>query len=37
MERSMNGRELALGDKEMKAFLAYIQFVSMDIPVVQRG
>ena len=33
MERSMNGRELPLGGKEMKAFLAYIQFVSTDIPV----
>ena len=32
MERSMNGRELPLGGKEMKAFLAYIQFVSTDIP-----
>jgi thiosulfate dehydrogenase len=33
MERSMNGRELPLGGKEMKAFLAYIQFLSTDIPV----
>ena len=33
MERSMNGRELPLGGKEMKAFLAYIQFMSTDIPV----
>ena len=33
MERSMNGRELPLGGKEMKAYLAYIQFVSTDIPV----
>jgi len=33
MERSMNGRELPLGGKEMKAFLAYIQFVSTNIPV----
>lgn len=33
MERSMNGRELALGGKEMKAYLAYIQFLSTDIPV----
>ena len=33
MERSMNGRELALGGKEMKAYLAYIQFLSTGIPV----
>ena len=33
MERSMNGRELPLGGKEMKALLAYIQFLSTDIPV----
>jgi len=33
MERSMNGRQIPLGGKEMKALLAYIQFVSTDIPV----
>jgi thiosulfate dehydrogenase len=33
MERSMNGRELDLGGKEMKAFLAYIQFLSTGVPV----
>ena len=33
MERSMNGRELPLGGKEMKAYLAYIQFVSTGVPV----
>ena len=33
MERSMNGRELPLGGKEMKAMLAYIQFLSTGVPV----
>jgi thiosulfate dehydrogenase len=33
MERSMNGRELPLGGDEMKALLAYIQFLSSGMPV----
>ena len=33
MERSMNGRVLPIGGKEMKALLAYIQFVSTGVPV----
>jgi len=33
MERSMNGRELPLGGKEMKALLTYIQFLSTGVPV----
>jgi thiosulfate dehydrogenase len=33
MERSMNGRALPLGGKEMKALLAYIQFLSTGVPV----
>ena len=33
MERSMNGRVLPLGGKEMKALLAYIQFLSTGVPV----
>ena len=33
MERSMNGRVLPSGGKEMKALLAYIQFVSTGVPV----
>jgi thiosulfate dehydrogenase len=33
MERSMNGRVLPLGGKEMKALVAYIQFLSTGIPV----
>jgi thiosulfate dehydrogenase len=33
MERSMNGRAIPLGGKEMKALLAYIQFLSTDVPV----
>jgi thiosulfate dehydrogenase len=33
MERSMNGRDLPLGGKEMKALLTYIQFLSTGLPV----
>jgi len=33
MERSMNGRVLPLGGKEMKAMVAYIQFLSTGVPV----
>ena len=33
MERSMNGRVIPLGGREMKAFLAYIQFLSTGVPV----
>jgi thiosulfate dehydrogenase len=33
MERSMNGRTLPVDSKEMKAMLAYIQYVSTGIPV----
>jgi len=33
MERSMNGRVLPIGGKEMKALLAYIQFLSIGVPV----
>jgi len=33
MERSMNGRVLPLGGKEMKALLAYVQFLSTGVPV----
>jgi thiosulfate dehydrogenase len=33
MERSMNGRVLPLGGKEMKALLSYIQFLSVNVPV----
>jgi thiosulfate dehydrogenase len=33
MERSMNGRELPLGGKEMKALLTYTQFLSTGVPV----
>ena len=33
MERSMNGRELPLGGKEMKALVTYIQFLSTGVPV----
>lgn len=33
MERSMNGRQIPLGGKEMKALLSYIQFVSTGVPV----
>ncbi|MGP0093278.1 MAG: c-type cytochrome [Xanthobacteraceae bacterium] len=32
MERSMNGRPLALDGREMKAFLAYIKWLSTGIP-----
>jgi len=32
-ERSMNGRALPVGGREMKALLAYIQFLSTGIPV----
>jgi thiosulfate dehydrogenase len=32
MERSMNGRALALDSREMKAFLAYIKWMSSGIP-----
>ena len=32
MERSMNGRALPLGGREMKAFLAYTKWVSTGIP-----
>lgn len=32
-ERSMNGRALPVGGKEMKALVAYIQFISTGIPV----
>ncbi len=33
MERSMNGKPLALGSREMKAFTAYIAFLSQGVPV----
>src|SRR2546423_6606987 len=33
MERSMNGRVLPIGGKEMKALVAYIQFLSTGVPV----
>ena len=33
MERSMNGRELPIGGKEMKAMVAYIQFLSTGVPI----
>jgi len=33
MERSMNGRQLPIGGKEMKALVAYIQFLSTNVPV----
>jgi thiosulfate dehydrogenase len=33
MERSMNGRALDVGGKEMKALLSYIQFLSIGVPV----
>src|SRR4051812_14186385 len=33
MERSMNGRVLPLGGKEMKALVTYIQFQSTGVPV----
>ena len=33
MERSMNGRDLPMDGKEMKALVAYIQFLSTGVPV----
>ena len=33
MERSMNGRVLPLGGREMKALVAYVQFLSTGVPV----
>lgn len=33
MERSMNGKALPLGSREMKAFVTYIHFLSRGIPV----
>lgn len=33
MERSMNGKPLPLGSREMKAFTAYIAFLSQGVPV----
>ena len=36
MERSMNGKPLPLGSDEMKAFVAYIHFLSQGIPVGQE-
>ncbi len=33
MERSMNGKALALGSREMKAYTAYIAFLSQGVPV----
>jgi thiosulfate dehydrogenase len=33
MERSMNGRILPLGGKEMKALVSYVQFLSTGVPV----
>jgi thiosulfate dehydrogenase len=33
MERSMNGRQIPAGGKEMKAMVAYIQFLSSGVPV----
>ncbi len=33
MERSMNGRVIPLGGKEMKALVAYVQFLSTGVPV----
>ena len=33
MERSMNGRVLPIGGKEMKALIAYVQFLSTGVPV----
>lgn len=32
LERSMNGRAMPIGGKEMKALLAYIQFLSVGVP-----
>lgn len=36
MQRSMNGRPLALDSREMKAFVAYIAFLSAGVPVGAR-
>ncbi len=36
MERSMAGRALPLGGREMKAFVAYMHFLSKDVPVGAR-
>jgi thiosulfate dehydrogenase len=33
LERSMNGRPLPVDSREMKAMLAYLQFLSTDVPV----
>jgi thiosulfate dehydrogenase len=33
MERSMNGRPLPVDGREMKALVAYVQFLSTDVPV----
>ncbi|HXJ03121.1 MAG TPA: c-type cytochrome [Micropepsaceae bacterium] len=33
MERSMNGRAIPIGGKEMKALVSYIQFLSTNVPV----
>jgi thiosulfate dehydrogenase len=33
MERSMNGHQIPIGGKEMKAMVAYIQFLSVGVPV----
>jgi thiosulfate dehydrogenase len=33
LERSMNGRPLPIDSREMKAMLAYLQFLSTDVPV----
>ena len=36
MERSMNGKPLPLDSQEMKAMLAYMHFLSRDVPVASR-
>jgi thiosulfate dehydrogenase len=36
MERSMNGKPLPLDSQEMKAFMAYMHFLSKDVPVGTR-
>lgn len=33
MERSMNGRMLAVAGREMKALVSYLQFLSTDVPI----
>ncbi len=33
MERSMNGKPLALDSREMKAFVTYMHFLSKDVPI----